>query len=123
MLADWIDLMPDGTFPNINLVEGVLNCIDSLQMDTDYLEGTNLGQVVQYYAEGIAKMPQVKKLAMQILDKWSRIIYKINTQYDPEGKYDINYRELQRKLGAIRERHDEKREEDAEDEDDGGEDN
>jgi hypothetical protein len=32
VLADWLDLMPDGTFPNSNLVEGVLNCIDSLQM-------------------------------------------------------------------------------------------
>lgn len=30
VLAEWLDLMPDKTFPNINLVEGVLNCIDSL---------------------------------------------------------------------------------------------
>lgn len=42
---------------------------------------------------------------MSILDKWSRIIYKITTNYDPEGKYDTNYRELQRKLGGIRERY------------------
>jgi hypothetical protein len=36
----------------------------------------------------------VKRLAVQILDKWNRIIYKINTQYDPDGKYDVNYKEL-----------------------------
>lgn len=39
-------------------------------------------------------MPSVKKLAKQILDKWARIRYDIKTEYDPEGNYDSNYRNL-----------------------------
>ena len=62
-LADWIDMMPDGTFPNINLVEGVLNCIDGLTIETDHLEQTKLGMVLQIYAEDMAGMPKVKRLA------------------------------------------------------------
>lgn len=59
VLSEWIDIMPDSTFPNINLVEGVLHCIDSLQLDTEHLEQSKLGTVVQYYAEGLANIPQV----------------------------------------------------------------
>lgn len=90
--------MPDGTFPNQNFVEGVLHCIDSLQVETHHLEDSRLGQVVQYYAEGLANMPAVKPLAKAITDKWSRIIYSINTKYDAEGNYDSEYRILQKKL-------------------------
>lgn len=36
------------------------------------------------------------------MDKWSRVIYGINTQYDPEGYYDADYKELQRKLDKVR---------------------
>jgi hypothetical protein len=32
-LAKWIDIMPDETFPNVNLVESILSCIDNLQME------------------------------------------------------------------------------------------
>ncbi len=91
-------MMPDGTFPNINLVEGMLNCIDSLNILTDHLEGTHLGKVIQYYAEDAANMPKVKRLAKSILDKWSRMIYKINTSYDPEGQFDGGYKQLQKKI-------------------------
>lgn len=105
VLADWIDLMPDGTFPNQNFVEGVLQCIDSLQVDTNDLEDSRLGQVVQYYAEGLANMPAMRPLAKSITDKWSRIIYQINTKYDPEGEYDCEYRQLQKKLDNVKQVH------------------
>lgn len=94
--------MPDGTFPNINLVEGVLNCIDSLQISPDDLEETNLEEIVQYYAKGITKMPTVKRLAKQILDKWNRMIFKIRVSYDPEGNYDQGYQEFSKKIQEMK---------------------
>lgn len=82
VLADWIDLMPDGTFPNQNFVEGVLQCIDSLQVDAGHLEDSRLGQVVQHYTGNtgnITNMPAMRPLAKSIIDKWSRIIDRIET--------------------------------------------
>ena len=95
-------MMPDGTFPNVNIVQDMLQCIDSLSVETIQLEESNLGKIIQYYAEGFANIPSVRPLAKQIMDKWSRIIYKINRQYDPEGQYDSEYRSLQRKLQAVK---------------------
>jgi transcription factor SPN1 len=34
VLAEWLDMMPDGTFPSYNLVKGVLECIDSLTIES-----------------------------------------------------------------------------------------
>jgi len=33
VLAKWLDVLPDGTFPNFNLVNGLLNCIQTLKID------------------------------------------------------------------------------------------
>lgn len=30
VLAKWLEVMPDGTFPSVNLVKGLLECINSL---------------------------------------------------------------------------------------------
>jgi hypothetical protein len=38
--------MPDGSFPNINLVEGVLNCVDTLRVDIQHLEESEIARVV-----------------------------------------------------------------------------
>jgi len=70
--------MPDNTFPNVKLVQGLLQCIDSLNIETDHLENSKLGQVVHYYAEDITNITAVKPLAKKIMEKWSRIIFNIN---------------------------------------------
>jgi transcription factor SPN1 len=57
ILAEWLDMMPDGTFPSYNLVKGVLECIDTLSIDKQTLENSKLVKIIQYYAEGIAKVP------------------------------------------------------------------
>lgn len=58
--------------------------------------------MVQYYAEGIANMPSVRRLAKSILDKWNRMIFQINTSYDAEGNHDAGYRSYQDKLDKMR---------------------
>lgn len=42
VLAEWLEQMPDGTFPNITLIEGLLSCINNLNITTDNLEGSRL---------------------------------------------------------------------------------
>lgn len=36
-LVEWLDLLPDGTYPNYNLASGLLNCINSLRIDASHL--------------------------------------------------------------------------------------
>ena len=47
-------------------------------------------------------MPEVQKLAKQIIDKWSRQIFEIKSSYDPDGEFDQGYKNLQKKLEQMR---------------------
>ena len=91
--------MPDGTFPNINLVQGLLTCIDGLRIDVGHLEDSNLASSVQFYSEGIAKLPTVQSLAKRIVEKWSRLFYNIKQTYESDGSDDdSNYRKFYHRL-------------------------
>lgn len=104
VFADWINQMPDGTFPNINLVEGVLKCIDSLRVDIQHLEDSDIAKVVQCYAENLAGIPALQGLAKRIIEKWSRLIYGIKSHYADDGldDYEEGYKNLLKRLDKIR---------------------
>jgi len=78
ILASWLDILPDGTHPNFNLVNGMLNCIATLQIDSNQLEESGLDNVVSYYESNDCKNPELQRLAKSIIDKWSRKIHKID---------------------------------------------
>jgi hypothetical protein len=50
-----------------------------------------LGKLIRWYADGLDNMAQVKGIAKQIHDRWSRMLYDINTKYDPEGDHEEKY--------------------------------
>ncbi|CDW85673.1 protein iws1 homolog [Stylonychia lemnae] len=124
ILADWLDMMPDGTFPNVNLVEGMLNCIDGLRLEVDHLDQSGLGQIIQYYAEGIAKTSlTIQRQAKSIIEKWCRFIYNIKQSYDGDGDHDESYKQYQQRMikqrKIVKENQDlEKEEEDDDDQED-----
>ncbi|CDW71719.1 protein iws1 homolog [Stylonychia lemnae] len=98
VLGCWLDMLPDGTFPNFNLVNGLLNCISTLKIYTNQLEESGLAQKVQLYEQGASKQAELQRLAKHIIDKWSRQLYQINQEYDAEGNFDKTYRNYQAKM-------------------------
>ena len=61
----------------------MLLCIDSLHIDPENLQRSNsLGRIINIYASDEANMPQVIGIARQIKEKWSRMIFGIQTGYD-----------------------------------------
>ena len=52
------------------------------------------------YADGQPNMNAVKGLAKQIYERWCRMQYEINTRYDAEGQYDLQYRQLKQKVAG-----------------------
>lgn len=82
VLGRWLEPLPDGTFPNINVVKEVLVTINALQINPDNLQdSTNLGRIVKVYANGQSGIQAVQALAKTIVDKWNRMVFKINTSY------------------------------------------
>lgn len=93
MLGHWLEPLPDGTYPNLQVCTEVLQLVSLLQIDSETLSrATNLGRVVKAYAKGLAGHRELQRLAKKIVDKWSRIVFQIKTDYgfhkeDEEDKY------------------------------------
>ena len=109
LLGQWLEPLPDGTFPNLTVVQEILTTIDLLNIGPDELQSDkNLGRIVKLYARNIPNMPQVVNLAKKIIDRWSRLVFGIKTTYsrdlddDFEGDaHHDQYKRLRRKLADI----------------------
>jgi hypothetical protein len=110
LLGQWLEPLPDGTFPNLTVVQEILSTIDLLNIGPDELQtDKNLGRIVKLYSKNQANMPQVVALAKKIVDRWSRLVFGIKTTYsrtemddDDEGDaHHEQYKRLKRKLEEI----------------------
>jgi hypothetical protein len=93
--------MEDGTYPNINLQQGILDCINSLQIHYEHIDQSHLYKAIEAYAEEDMLQPQIRKLAQSIKDKWQRILQG-NIEYDSSGEHNEGFRKLQEKLDTYR---------------------
>lgn len=86
-LAEWLDHMEDGTFPNINLTRGLLDCIDGLDVNADQIRDSTLIKVLNLYMDekekGVA--PEIRKLVIIIRDKWDRTMQRKSSYKQDEA--------------------------------------
>lgn len=109
VMSQWLEGLPDGTYPNLSVVQEILGVLDNLQIEPEYLlNAKKLGRVIKIYANDKANMPQVASLAKSIMDKWSRMVFGISTTYVERGEeYEIElsrrdqYRKLKQKLDRM----------------------
>ena len=114
-MADWLYPLPDGTYPNVKIVQEILEVVDTLHIESHTLEnyGKKLARTVKAYSLNRANMPQVQDLAKRIVDKWNRMIFGISTNYyrqveGDDGKLitvandDDQYRNLRHKIDDIK---------------------
>ena len=47
-------------------------------------------------------MPHLQPLAKKIIEKWSRLVYNIRSEYDEHGEFHDEYRRMQHRLAKIR---------------------
>jgi hypothetical protein len=56
LLGRWLEPLPDNTYPNVAIVQEILQTISIMNIDTETLNGksANLGKIVRAYAQGEA---------------------------------------------------------------------
>jgi hypothetical protein len=56
--VNWLSKLPDQSYPNYNLVESLLYCLDAMKISENALENNNdIIDVIKEYSSGNAKMP------------------------------------------------------------------
>jgi hypothetical protein len=81
-LKKWLDPLPDGSLPNLNVREHILAILFKLPVHTDHLRESGIGKVVMFLWKSNHETPQNKKLCNQIIEKWSRPIFGLSSKYE-----------------------------------------
>lgn len=103
-ITDWLKPMPDETFPNKKIILCIMGCVDRLPITEGELEGTDLERTLEMYRDGHAGVGynECQSMAKNILNKWYRSRFNIQTTYDSEGRFDKGWRSLQQQLDRER---------------------
>jgi len=84
--AQWIDFSDDRQPPNINLLQGVIECLDSLSIDEDMIRDSTILDVIKVYSDlkNTQVNPVAQRIALKLKDKWDRQLQRGAIYADPE---------------------------------------
>ena len=101
-LCLWLRKSPDGNYPCLAVIETILEIVDFLPITTENLTKTKLGKIIKKL-EKECDSEKLKLKCQEILNKWYRMIFDLNTGYDQTGIYEQQYREYrEQKLREVK---------------------
>ncbi|KAK3017667.1 hypothetical protein RJ639_003984 [Escallonia herrerae] len=94
LLKNWLEPLPDGSLPNINIRAAVLKILTDYPIDLEQydrreqLKKSGLGKVIMFLSKSDEETTSNRKLAKDLVDKWSRPIFKKSTRFEDMRNYD-----------------------------------
>ncbi|XP_057810045.1 protein IWS1 homolog 1-like [Salvia miltiorrhiza] len=91
----WLEPVPDGSFPNINVREAVFKCLNDLYIDLDredrvkQLAESDVGKAVMFFSKYDGETKANRQLAKQLVEKWSRVVFNLSTDYGDMKFYEV----------------------------------
>lgn len=80
----WLDRLPDGTLPNVQVRSTLLKILLDLPMDEDWVDrlesSEGIGKVVHFLSRNEDHEPN-KRIAEKIMMKWARPVYKMSSNF------------------------------------------
>jgi len=78
----WLDRLPDGSLPNLNIREHLITILQKLPLTTEHLQESGVGKVVMGLWKAGGETTLNKKKCAQLIEKWSRPIFKLSSRYE-----------------------------------------
>ena len=114
LLQVWLMKNPDGTYPALNQLSTILDILNNLSLiQVDNLKNSQIGGYVMDLAKNMKYSRMIMKKANHLIQKWSRIVYRINIDYSDIESENMRYKEI---FEQDKDNYDEEEEEDNEDE-------
>ncbi|KAG9150478.1 hypothetical protein Leryth_010856 [Lithospermum erythrorhizon] len=88
LLKNWLEPLPDGSLPNINIRAAVLRILSDFPIDLEQfdrreqLKKSGLGKVIMFLSKSDEETSSNRKLAKELVDKWSRPIFNKSTRFE-----------------------------------------
>ncbi|KAG6780820.1 hypothetical protein POTOM_013699 [Populus tomentosa] len=88
LLKNWLEPLPDGSLPNINIRAAILKILTDFPIDLEQydrreqLKKSGLGKVIMFLSKSDEETTSNRKLAKDLVDKWSRPIFNKSTRFE-----------------------------------------
>ncbi|KAL7150499.1 hypothetical protein ABFS83_05G116500 [Erythranthe nasuta] len=94
LLKNWLEPLPDGSLPNINVRAAVLSILNDFPIDLEQhdrkeqLKKSGLGKVIMFFSKSDEETTANRKLAKELVDKWSRPIFNKSTRFEDMKNFE-----------------------------------
>lgn len=94
LLKNWLEPLPDGSLPNMNIRTAILKILTDFPIDLEQydrreqLKKSGLGKVIMFLSKSDEETTANRKLAKELVDKWSRPIFNKSTRFEDMRSYD-----------------------------------
>lgn len=94
LLKNWLEPLPDGSLPNINIRAAILKILTDFPIDLDQydrreqLKKSGLGKVIMFLSKSDEETTANRRLAKDLVDKWSRPIFNKSTRFEDMRNVD-----------------------------------
>ncbi|XP_051146139.1 protein IWS1 homolog 1-like [Andrographis paniculata] len=94
LLKNWLEPLPDGSLPNINVRAAVLQILSDFPIDLEQydrreqLKKSGLGKVIMFLSKSEEETTSNRKLAKELVDKWSRPIFNKSTRFEDMKNFE-----------------------------------
>ncbi|XP_044466721.1 protein IWS1 homolog 1-like [Mangifera indica] len=94
LLKNWLEPLPDGSLPNINIRAAILKILTDFPIDLEQydrreqLKKSGLGKVIMFLSKSDEETTSNRKLAKDLVDKWSRPIFNKSTRFEDMKNVD-----------------------------------
>ncbi|KAI3468585.1 hypothetical protein Pfo_025248 [Paulownia fortunei] len=94
LLKNWLEPLPDGSLPNINIRAAVLKILNDFPIDLEQydrreqLKKSGLGKVIMFLSKSDEETTANRKLAKELVDKWSRPIFNKSTRFEDMKNFE-----------------------------------
>ncbi|XP_074589674.1 protein IWS1 homolog 1-like [Curcuma longa] len=94
LLKNWLEPLPDGSLPTMNIRSAILKLLSDFPIDLEQfdrreqLKKSGLGKVIMFLSKSDEETTANRKLAKELVDKWSRPIFNKSTRFEDMRRFD-----------------------------------
>jgi len=88
----WLKPLSDGTLPNLKIREGILKCLQRIEVNQDALQSSSIGKAVMVLSKHKQETAANKKICRELISKWAQPIFGVRSSFrkNPDDEMERN---------------------------------
>ncbi|KAJ1800457.1 Transcription factor iws1 [Coemansia sp. RSA 2399] len=92
----WLEPLDDGSLPNLDVQNAMLECLKKLPIHRDHLRESGIGKIILFMSRCPRISEHNRRICAQFVQQWSRMVLRLSSDYHDrrvkEAAVDMNHR-------------------------------